>query len=139
MQRNKLQDGQKLATIRIRIRISYPVCHSITAQFRSGSNRQSQSSPFRAHGDNLFMEPPWTLNGLPHKSCGSTWYSIVNCRCLIIGLTAAAAAAAATSPTNMAAVAAKACSMHHFECNMLPPLGEFGNRNNFPCCCSICN
>lgn len=135
MQRNKLQDGQKLATIRVRIRISYPVCHSITAQFRSGSNRQSRSSPFRAHGDNLFMEPPWTLNGLPHKSCGSTWYSIVNCRCLIIGLTAAAA----TSPTNMAAVAAKACSMHHFECNMLPPLGEFGNRNNFPCCCSICN
>lgn len=94
----------------IRIRISYPVCHSITAQFRSG-----QSSPFRAHGDNLFMEPPWTLNGLPHKSCGSTWYSIVNCRCLIIGLTAAAVATA-TSPTNMAALAAKACSMHHFEC-----------------------
>lgn len=74
MQRNKLQDGQKMhnsnSNFRILSAIQLQLNFASAAATGSGSNRQS-FSPFRAHGDNLFMEPPWTLNGLPHKSCGS--------------------------------------------------------------------
>jgi len=96
MQRNKLQDGQKafrafriLSAIQLQLNFMADSVAVMKRGWRGSGGREGSCgrSPFREHGDNLFMEPPWTLNGLPHKSCGrSTWLRIVNCRCLIIGL-----------------------------------------------------